>query len=95
MNNYRFNPWTKRAGWNVTKGWFLALRAGTLAEEDHRDHDRGEPSSYQKIVRPFIRSSSTVKDDRSALKTSPSPRGNGSRVCTVEERMSREVETFM
>jgi len=95
MNNYRFILWTKYAGWNATKGWSLALQAGTLAEEGHRDRGRGEPSSYQKVVRPFIRSSSTVRDDRSALKVSSSPRGKGSRVGTVEERMAREVETFI
>ncbi|KAH9977720.1 hypothetical protein BGW80DRAFT_771732 [Lactifluus volemus] len=60
------------------------------SECNRKNHDRGEPSSYQKVFNP-LRSSPVIRDGRLALKAL----SNGSRVGTVEERMSREVETFI
>ncbi|KAH9999933.1 hypothetical protein BJV77DRAFT_975430 [Russula vinacea] len=61
-----------------------------------RNRDRRESSSpYQKVVRRSIPSSSIANgDDCHARKTFSTLRPYGSRVGTVEERMSREVETF-
>lgn len=63
---------------------------------NRRNRDFRESSPYQKVVRRSIQSSSSASgDDCHARKTFSSLRPCGSRVGTVEERMSREVETFV
>ena len=67
--------------------WFSALVDGT-----HRNRDCRESSPYQKVARRSMPSLPTASGDDCRVRKSPSclrPR-----VGTVEERMSREVETF-
>lgn len=95
MDNQRFGLWTKCAGWGTTKGRLLFLRSSTLMDGGHRNRDRGESSSpYPKVARRSIPSSSLNGDDRHVRKSFASSRPYASRG-TVEERMSREVETFV
>jgi len=95
MSNRFRRPWTKHAGLATIEGWFLHPPFNALAYWDHRSRDCGEFAPYQRVVRRSVPSSSTAGDDRHARKTMSSLRPCGSRFGTVEERMSREVETFM
>jgi hypothetical protein len=82
-------------GRDTTEGWALYLWSSALVDDNHRNRDRRESSPYQKVARRSMSSSSTANgDDCHARKTFSTLRPYGSRVGTVEERMSREVETF-
>jgi len=76
-------------------GYNRRLAFSALVDGNRRNRDFRESSPYQKVVRRSMPSSSIASgDDCHARKTLSSLRPCGSRVGTVEERMSREVETF-
>ena len=72
--------------------WALYSWSSALVDVNHRNRDCRESSPYQKVVRRSMPAASTTSGDDCRVRKSPSclrPR-----VGTVEERMSREVETF-
>ncbi len=89
------SPWTKCTGQDTTEGSPLYPQCSALVNVNHRNRNFRESPPYQKVRRSMQSSSSASGDDCHARKTFSSPRPYGSRVGTVEERMSREVETFM
>src|SRR6266446_5716262 len=92
----RSSPWTKCTSQDITGGWPLSTQSSALVDGNHRNRHSRESSPCQKIVRRSMPSSSSASDDDChARKTFSSLRPYGYRVSTVEERMSREVETFM
>jgi hypothetical protein len=92
----RSSPWTKCTGQDTTEGWPLYPQFSALVDGNHRSRDFRESSPYEKVLRRSMPSSSSASgDDCHPRKTLSSLRPCGSRVGTVEERMSREVETFV
>jgi hypothetical protein len=92
LSTRRSSPWTKYAGQDSTEGWALYFRSSALVNVNHRHHDYRESSPYQKVTKRPIPSSSTASGDECHVRKSLS--SLRPRVGTVEERMSREVETF-
>jgi hypothetical protein len=92
----RSSPWMTCTGQDTTEGWPLYPQFSALIDRNHRNRDFREFSPYQKVVRRSMPSSYIASgDDCHARKTFSPLRPCGSRVGTVEERMSREVETFV
>lgn len=90
------SPWTTCKGQDTTEGKLLHPQFRALVDENHRNRDFREFSPYQKVVRRSMPSSYIAsEDDCHARKTFSPVRPCGSRAGTVEERMSREVETFV
>jgi hypothetical protein len=92
----RSSPWTICTGQDTTEGWPSYHQFSAPIDWNHRNREFREFSPYQKVVRlsmptPYI----AGVDDCHARKTFSPSRPCGSRIGTVEERMSREVETFV